>query len=247
MVKFKILITLFLVWSCIQAEAQLAEPTDPVHTEEWSSEPVILEGIIHQANVPKDAIILLGNNLNLWTKPDGSASEWTIEKGIMTVKPGAGDIISKISFEDCQLHIEWRSPEVIKGNGQGRGNSGVFLQSRYEVQILDSYNNVTYYNGQAGSIYKQHKPLVNACSKTGEWNSYDIIYKAPDFDHFGNKISSARVTVIHNGVVIQNNVEILGTTEYIGFPKNAIHGGGPIRLQDHGDLVSYRNIWIRRL
>ncbi|MBK8625854.1 MAG: DUF1080 domain-containing protein [Saprospiraceae bacterium] len=227
--------------------AQTLEPKDPKATEDWSKPPVIIQGIKSNIDVPSDAIILLGQNKDQWTKKDGSPIEWTLENGVLTVKPGTGDIISKQSFEDCQLHLEWRSPLVVKGEGQGRGNSGVFFQSRYEVQILDNFNNETYYNGQAGAIYKQHPPLFNACSKTGDWNIYDIIYKAPVFDLFGNKTESARVTVIHNGIVIQNNTQIFGTTEYIGYPKNMVHGGAPFILQDHGDLVSFRNIWVRRL
>jgi 3-keto-disaccharide hydrolase len=147
-----------------------------------------------------------------------------------------------------QLHVEWRSPAEVKGDGQGRGNSGIFLMGKYEIQVLDCYNNETYYNGQAGSIYKQTIPLVNACRKPGEWQAYDIIFKAPVFNEDGSKKSSAYVTVIHNGVLIQNHVEILGTTEYIGPPKNIAHPPKqPIHLQDHGNPVSYRNIWVREL
>jgi hypothetical protein len=136
---------------------------------------------------------------------------------------------------------------VIKGEGQGRGNSGVFLQDRYEVQVLDCYQNRTYSNGQAGSLYKQSIPLVNACRKPGEWQTYDILYTAPRFNADGLLIAPGRATVLHNGVVIQLNTEIKGTTENIGLPKNEAHGKAPLRLQDHGDLVSYRNIWIREL
>ena len=196
---------------------------------------------------PADAIVLLDSKTCLWTKKDGSPIEWNNDNGVITVKPGTGDIISAQKFEDCHLHIEWRSPSIVKGEGQGRGNSGIFLQSLYEVQVLDSYNNDTYYNGQAGSIYKQHPPLSNACAVSGEWNTFDIIYKAPKFDHFGKNIELGRLTLIHNGIVIQNNTTILGTTPNIGFPKNPVHHGAPIMLQDHADLVSYRNIWIRRL
>jgi hypothetical protein len=227
--------------------AQSTEPTDPKATENWSNPPMVINGLKSSSDIPSDAIILLGQDKDQWTKLDGSPIDWTIEKGVLTVKPGTGDIKSKKSFEDCHLHLEWRSPLIVKGEGQGRGNSGIFLQSRYEIQILDNYNNETYYNGQAGSVYKQHPPLYNACSKTGEWNTYDIIYKAPKFDLFGNLLESARITVIHNGIVIQNNTEIFGTTEYIGYPKYSLHGGAPFILQDHGDLVSFRNIWVRRL
>lgn len=242
----KVLTFIFLI-SYFSAFTQGTEPTDPKATEDWSRSPKLVQGVSPSDPIPSDAIVLLSQDKNLWVKKDGSPAEWTLEKGVMTVKPGSGDIMSKLSFEDCHLHLEWRSPLVIKGEGQGRGNSGIFMQSRYEIQILDNYQNETYFNGQAGSVYKQRPPLYNACAKTGDWNVYDIIYKAPIFDLFGNKIESARVTVIHNGIVIQNNTEIAGTTEYIGYPKNLMHGGAPFILQDHGDLVSFRNIWVRRL
>ena len=236
-----------LLWSIdINCQAVI-EPTDPKLTEDWSRKPIEIISSPLKWLLPSDALILLGDNLEQWTKLDGSPVQWTLENGVMTVKPGEGNIVSKSAFGDCHLHLEWRSPLIVKGNGQGRGNSGIFLQSRYEVQILDNYNNDTYYNGQASSLYKQSPPLFNACSKVGEWNTYDIIFKAPRFDLFGNKVSSGHITVIHNGIVTQNNTEILGTTVNVGFPKNLQHGGAPLMLQDHGDLVSFRNIWIRRL
>ena len=227
--------------------SQETEIKDPVLTENWSNPPALIKGIKVTTDIPEDAIILLGRDAASWRTKEGNAVEWGMENGVLTVKPGTGNIYSKASFGDCHLHLEWRTPAVIKGSGQGRGNSGVFLQSRYEVQILDSYQNETYYNGQAGSIYKQKAPLRNATSAPGEWNTYDIIFKAPVFDLYGSLIEKARVTVIHNGIVVQNNTEIQGTTEYIGYPKIEAHGGAPIILQDHGDLVSFRNIWIRRL
>lgn len=238
---------LFVMLFTFRLFSQVVEPKDPKHTENWTKKPTVIAGKPLKWDIPSDAIILLDNNADQWTKLDGSKVEWTLDNGVLTVKPGGGDIVTKASFGDCHLHLEWRSPLIIKGEGQGRGNSGIFMQSRYEIQILDNFNNETYYNGQASSIYKQHPPLFNACSKTGEWNTYDIMYTAPKFDAFGHKLSSARVTVIHNGIVTQNNAEILGTTEYIGFPKNPVHGGAPFILQDHGDLVSFRNIWVRRL
>ncbi|MBK9256982.1 MAG: DUF1080 domain-containing protein [Saprospiraceae bacterium] len=229
--------------------AQKSEPAKPEETEDWSKKPRVVSPVFRDFSIPDDALVLLANDISApnWKQKDGNDLKWKIENGIMTVLPGSGDIISRQSFGDCHLHLEWRSPLVIKGSGQGRGNSGVFLQSRYEIQILDSYENETYYNGQAGALYKQYPPLVNACSKSGEWNSYDIIYRAPRFGEDGQKLESGRVTVIHNGWVLHNNVEILGTTEYIGWPKNNPHGDAPIILQDHGDLVSFRNIWVRPL
>ena len=160
-----------------------------------------------------------------------------------------GAINTKKSFGSCQLHIEWASPKEVKGSSQGRGNSGVFLMSKYETQVLDSYNNRTYADGQAGSVYGQNPPLVNAARKPGEWQTYDIIFTAPRFNKDGIKVASGFLTVMHNGVLIQDHVEIKGTTPYIGWPKNPAHGKGPLRLQDHQDnsRVSYRNIWVREL
>ncbi len=167
----------------------------------------------------------------------------------MTVANRTGDIRTKQSFGDVQLHIEWSSPKEIMGKGQSRANSGVFLQERYEVQVLDNNNNPTYVNGQVGSIYKQGIPLAMASVPSGEWNTYDIIYHAPKFDALGRITKKGSITVIHNGVLIQDHHKILGTTAYIGWPKNIRHGKAPIRLQDHGDnsRVSYRNIWVREL
>ena len=198
---------------------------------------------------PSDAIVLFdGTSLSEWTNQKGEAAGWTVADGCMTVEPGTGIILTKRGFGDCQLHIEWRSPVEVKGEGQGRGNSGIFLQNRYELQVLDSYESKTYTNGQAGSIYKQSIPLVNACKKPGEWQVYDIIYLAPRFSENGRVAVPARITVLNNGVLIQNNVEIRGTTPYIGLPEYIAHGmKEPISLQDHGNLVSYRNIWIREL
>jgi hypothetical protein len=220
----------------------------PETTELWEPvPPVIIPG--EGTAAPSDAIVLFdGTHLNEWTNARNGAAEWTVANGIVTVKPGAGIIKTKRGFGDCQLHIEWRAPSEVKGESQGRGNSGIFLQNLYEVQVLDSYDNKTYSNGQAGSIYKQSIPLVNACKKPGEWQVYDIIYSAPRFSENGRLSVPGRITVLHNGVLIQNNVEIFGTTEYIGSPRLVVHGmKEPISLQDHGNPVSYRNIWIREL
>ncbi|GAB4497165.1 MAG: DUF1080 domain-containing protein [Saprospiraceae bacterium] len=224
--------------------------TDPKATEVWEPEPrVVTPGL--GTKPPSDAIVLFdGTDFSEWfsTKDSVAGVKWQLGKdSAMTVTPNTGDIATKRSFGNCQLHIEFRTPAVVKGEGQGRGNSGIFLQNRYEVQVLDNFQNRTYSNGQAGSIYKQSIPLVNACRKPGEWQTYDILYTAPCFNADGILVAPARVTVLHNGVVVQLNTEIKGTTEYIGLPKNQAHGKAPIRLQDHGDLVSYRNIWIREL
>ncbi len=221
--------------------------TDPKATEVWEPEPrIVTPG---ENNLPpSDAIILFnGKDLNEWTDLKGNVCPWQILDGILTVVPKTGDIKTKKMFGDCQIHIEWRAPIVVKGEGQGRGNSGIFLQEKYELQVLDSYGNRTYSNGQAASIYKQSMPLVNATKKPGEWQVYDVIYKAPRFNADGILISPPAITVLHNGILVQNHTEIKGTTEYIGLPGFKAHSNGSLRLQDHGDLVSYRNIWIRTL
>ena len=199
---------------------------------------------------PSDAIVLFdGKSLSKWRSTcDGGEAKWQVRDGYMEVVPKTGDIATKEEFGDCQLHVEWASPSVVKGEGQERGNSGVFLMERYEVQVLDSYNNSTYYHGQAGSVYKQYAPLVNASRKPGEWQTYDILFKAPEFDEQGKVTSRARITVLHNGVLIQNNVEIYGNTWHDRPALYIAHGPkGSLKLQDHGDLVRYRNIWIRQL
>lgn len=219
----------------------------PEDTEVWDPEPKkVTPGKENAA--PSDAIVLFeGSNLNKWESAKGGPAAWTVENGAFTVKPETGDIRTKQEFNDFQLHIEWRAPKEVKGEGQGRGNSGIFLQGLYEVQVLDSYNNRTYANGQAGSIYKQAMPLVNPTRPPGEWQSYDIMYTAPRFMEDGSVESKAYVTVVLNGVLVQNHTEIQGPTVYIGEPEYKAHGPGPIQLQDHGDKVSYRNIWIREI
>lgn len=206
---------------------------------------------------PSDAIVLFdGKDLSQWeSEKDGGPAAWTVADGAMTVKPKAGGIRTKHAFGDVQLHLEWATPEVVKGGGQGRGNSGVFLMANtaaggwgYEVQVLDSFQNQTYFHGQAGSIYKQHAPLVNASRKPGEWQVYDIVFHAPRFDDAGKVVKRATFTVFHNGVLVQNHVEVMGITSHMGPPFYKAHPDKlPISLQDHGDLVRYRNIWVREL
>lgn len=225
-----------------------AQGFDPKISEVWEPEPrVVTPGM--GAAPPSDAIILFdGKNSDEWVMAsDGSPLKWEVSDGAMTVKPKTGGIRTKRDFGDFQLHIEWRAPSKVEGDGQGRGNSGIFLQNRYELQVLDSYNNRTYSNGQAGSIYKQHMPLVNASRPPGEWQSYDVIYTAPRFNADGIRTEPARVTVLHNGVLIQHNTAILGTTEFRQMPQNIAHGKAPLMLQDHSNPVSYRNIWVREL
>lgn len=200
---------------------------------------------------PSDAVVLFdGRDLSQWKGKDGPAA-WEVQNGVVTVKKGSGDIETKQSFHDIQLHIEWRIPEGISGEGQKRGNSGIFIQGRYEIQVLDSYQNRTYPDGQAGAIYSQSAPLVNAMRKPGEWNVYEVIYTAPRFNDDGSLFSRARMTVLQNGVLIQNDTEIQGNTGPWGKPGYyEPQSWGPIRLQDHPDPskpISYRNIWIREL
>jgi hypothetical protein len=217
-------------------------------TEVWEPVPPVVTA--RPGQPPSDAIVLFdGTDLGEWESAvDGNKAPWSIDDdGAMTVAPGSGGIRTKRSFCDVQLHMEWRSPAHIRGEGQGRGNSGVFFQERYEVQVLDSYENETHPNGQAASVYKQSIPLVNASRPPGEWQTYDIIYMAPRYSENGGLIQQGTVTVLHNGVLVQNHFKIQGTTEWIGPPQVEPHGCAPIYLQDHGDKVSFRNIWIREI
>jgi hypothetical protein len=220
--------------------------------EVWVNVPLVTPGQMN-TDAPSDATILYnGNGLGAFQKKDGSAAGWKIDAdGAVTDIKGAGDLITKEAFGNCQLHLEFREPAEVKGSGQARGNSGVYIMGKYEIQVLDSYNNSTYSNGQAGAVYKQHVPLVNASRKPGEWQAYDIIFTAPVFKENGDLESPARVTVMHNGVLIQNNVTILGPTDWVMKPVYKKHAAKlPLMLQDHGDdgnPISYRNIWIRNL
>ncbi|NND34484.1 MAG: DUF1080 domain-containing protein [Saprospiraceae bacterium] len=250
-----LLLAIFLLPFKISAQEKRPVKMESAMTEIW--EPAIEVVTPGQANpdgtvsAPSDAIVLFdGTDLSAWTNKDGAAAEWIVHDGVFTVNKGTGDILTKQSFEDFQLHIEWQVPQGISGESQYRGNSGIFLQNKYEIQLLDSYKNTTYINGQAGSIYKQAPPLKNAMAPPGQWNTYDIIYTAPRFKENGSLFSPAKVTVIHNGVVIQNNTQITGHTPNVGLPKYRAHGPGPIKLQDHGDPsapLSFRNIWIREM
>ena len=229
--------------------ANAQQTGDPKSTEVWEPIPKMVTAGKTNDQPPSDAIILFnGKDLSEWQTEKGGPAKWKVDNNSMTVVKNTGNIQTKRSFGNCQLHIEWQTPSVIESEGQGRGNSGVFLMGLYEVQVLDSYNNRTYSNGQAGSIYKQHIPLVNASKKPGEWQTYDIIFTAPRFNEDGSLRSPAFVTVIHNGVLIQNHVELKGGTVYIGPPSYTKHADKlPIILQDHGNPVQFRNIWIREL
>ena len=207
---------------------------------------------------PADAIVLFdGRSLEEWVDTrDGAPAGWTASDGGMVVNKAAGNIETRRRFRDFELHLEYRIPEDITGTGQARGNSGLFLASTgsgdrgYELQILDSYANDTYVNGMAGSIYKQAAPLVNASRKPGEWQAYDVVWTAPRFASDGTLRTPARVTVLFNGVLVQDDFALRGETVYVGAPRYAAHGEAPIKLQAHGDPsppISFRNIWVRAL
>ncbi len=249
---------LTIVTTIIFLQNTHAQQGDPKATEVWEPVPKIVStGATNTP--PSDAIILFdGKNLNEWqsVKDTSKPAGWTVAKGAFTVKKGTGNIQTKKLFTDYQLHLEWKIPATITGEGQARGNSGLFLASTgpgdegYEIQILDCYNNKTYVNGQVGSIYKQSIPLANPCKKPGQWQTYDIIWTAPRFNEDGSLKLPARVTALHNGVLVQNNTEIKGITMYIGKPAYKAHGPAAIKLQDHGDKsepISFRNIWVREL
>jgi hypothetical protein len=198
---------------------------------------------------PSDAIVLFdGKNLSKWVDDNGHPADWEVKDGVVTVR-GTNQMFTKQTFGDCQLHVEWATPNPPVGKGQARGNSGIFLQSRYEVQVLDSIDNPTYFNGQAGSVYKQYVPLVNASRKPGEWQTYDIVYHAPRFADDGKVITPARVTVLHNGVLVEDNVAIKGLTHHDNGPTHYEKHNlkEPLRLQNHHSAVKFRNIWIREL
>ncbi len=203
-----------------------------------------------QAKPPSDAIVLFdGTDLSKWRTADGSPAPWKVENGYAEVVPQKNpkDIQTRDEFGDCQLHVEWATPMPPKGASQGRGNSGIFLMDRYEVQVLDSYENLTYADGQAGALYGQYPPLVNAARPPGEWQSHDIVFTAPRFKD-GALVSPAYVTVFHNGVLVQNHRALLGPTTHKQLAAYKPHAAkGPIHLQDHRDPVRYRNIWIRNL
>ena len=251
-----------LLWIMLAAgtlQAQAALQARAQATEQWSPEPpVVAPGPYAPSPPPSDALVLFdGGDLSQWvTTNDGSPAKWTVSNGTVTVAKGTGNIETRQSFGDYQLHLEWRVPPEIAGSGQGRGNSGLFLASTgkgdagYELQILDSYRQKTYVNGQAGSVYKQHPPLANPTRPPGEWQSYDVVWSAPRFAADGTLERPAYLTAFLNGVLVQNHVRLAGETVYIGSPKYRRHGRAPIKLQDHGDPsapISFRNIWVREL
>jgi hypothetical protein len=256
--KYPIVLTALLAGSFLMANAQQAAKHED--TEIYEPVPKVVVPAKVLGDPPSDAIVLFdGKNLDEWvSNEDKSPAKWPFKGSILTVDKHSGGIETKKSFTNYQLHIEWRVPANITGEGQARGNSGVFLASLgkgdpgYELQVLDAYNNKTYVNGMAGSIYKQAIPFANPCRKPGEWNVYDVVWTAPVFNEDGSLKSAARATVFFNGVLVENNFELLGPTQYVGKPsyEGKKHGATPIKLQAHGDKsepLSFRNIWVREL
>lgn len=233
---------------CFIFIASLSAQMKPEETEYYHPQPPRVTPGNKPGNPSSDAIVLFdGKDLHMWRAEKGGEAQWTIRDGSMVVKPGTGSIVTKKHFGNVQLHIEFKSPLPGKHNGQNRGNSGIFLQSLYEIQVLDADNNPTYVNGMVGSVYKQQPPLANAYTKNGEWQIYDIYWKAPVFETEGKLETPAMITVVLNGILVQNNYILKGNTPYQGYPQYKTHGLLPLLLQDHGTEVEYRNIWIREL
>lgn len=261
--RFKSVIVTVVVATALSAQEQKAPtgytdtPTIPgskwrVHDDARPRPPVITPGTCSTEDMPgkppSDAVVLFdGTSLAAWRTENGEPAKWKVENGYMEVVPGAGDIWTRQNFGDSQLHVEFRTPSPPKGDSQARGNSGVLLYGIYEIQVLDSYNNLTYADGQASAVYGQSPPLVNASRPPGEWQVYDIVYTSPRFKD-GKVEVPGYVTVFHNGVITQNHTQLLGATGHRTLPRLVVHDPkGPIRLQDHHNPTRYRNIWIRPL
>jgi hypothetical protein len=214
----------------------------------WKPVPAVIT--VSDTGIPSDAIVLFdGSNKDAWcsAKSPSEPAPWRIEDGALVVVPNSGDIITKLPLKDVQLHIEFREPVEVKGSSQGRGNSGVIFMGLYELQVLDSYNNPTYVKGQAGAVYNQHAPLVNASKKPGEWQRYDVVWIAPRFADDGSLLKLARITVFHNGVLVQHDFAVQGPTS-MNKPKYKMHPASlPLKLQDHHNPIAFRNIWVRLL
>ncbi len=248
----------FVAASTVSLAQQSAVKPKPEETEVWTPVPAVVTPGATCGAAPSDAIVLFdGENEDQWVSAqDHTPAQWIVHDGILTVNKKAGNIETKRRFKDYQLHLEFRIPADITGSGQGRGNSGVFLASTgpgddgYELQVLDNYNNATYVNGMVGSLYKQAIPLANAARKPGEWQTYDVIWTAPEFHADGSLASPAYATVFFNGVLVENHFELKGQTLYIGKPFYKAYDRAPIKLQAHGDKsqpISFRNIWVREL
>jgi hypothetical protein len=211
--------------------------------------PASIEPAASPAQPPAGAIVLFdGSTLEGWTDLKGNPAPWNVRDGYLEVAPRTGDIQTARQFGDVQLHIEWTAPVPVTGSSQGRGNSGVFMMGTYEIQVLDSYDNPTYADGYAASVYGQHPPIFNAMRQPGEWQSYDIVFRRPRFDTAGALVSPARLTIFHNGVCVQNNVELRGPTGWMAPMPYAPHADKlPLQLQDHGNPVRFRNIWALEL
>jgi hypothetical protein len=261
--RFKSVIITVAVATVLSAQEQKAPtgytdtPTIPgskwrVHDDARPRPPVITPGTCSTEDMPgkppSDAVVLFdGTSLAAWRTENGEPAKWKVENGYMEVAPGAGDIWTRQNFGDSQLHVEFRTPSPPKGDSQGRGNSGVLLYGIYEIQVLDSFNNLTYADGQASAVYGQSPPLVNASRPPGEWQVYDIVYTSPRFKD-GKVDVPGYVTIFHNGVITQNHTQLLGATGHRTLPRLVVHDAtGPIRLQDHHNPTRYRNIWIRPL
>lgn len=236
---------LIFVFCLIAAKAHAADSkAKPQDTQVWEPVPAL----VNPYPVPSDALILFdGRHIDAWTTDEDKPVQWAVQNGELQTRPNAKSIFTKAAFCDIQLHIEWKTPSFNKAekNAQKQGNSGIFFQRRYELQVLNSYENPTYVNGQAAAIYKQSPPLVNASLPPNQWQQYDVIYHAPRFKENGELEKKANITVLHNGVLVQDHFELLGVTRHIGQPAYQAHGCAPILLQNHGQDISYRNIWVR--
>ena len=254
----RLLVSAALIAAAVPLFAQTPAKPKPEDTEIWEPVPAVVTPGATCGAPPSDAIVLFdGKNLDEWvSNRDKTPAKWTVADGVMTVSKGEGNIETKRSFKNYQLHVEWKVPTNITGTSQARGNSGVFLASTgpgddgYELQVLDSYENKTYVNGMAGSLYKQAIPLANPTRKPGEWQTYDVVWTAPTFNSDGSLKTPAYATVFFNGVLVENHFELKGQTLYIGKPFYKAYSAAPIKLQAHGDKsepISFRNIWIREL
>lgn len=242
-----------LAWASPGGAQMHVDPNYPIHDRDRPQPAVVEPGAASTpaapGRPPSDAVVLFdGRDLSHWQQKDGSPPRWKLGNGYFEVVPGSGYLYTREAFGDCQLHVEFAEPDPPKGDDQNRGNSGVFLHGLYEVQVLDSYQSPTYPDGQAAAVYGQFPPLVNASRPPGVWQSYDIVFHGPRFDAAGHLTRPARMTVLHNGLLVQDDVELTGPTAHHQRPP---YSAGPeklpLALQDHGDPVRYRNIWIREL